>query len=154
MESGYQQNINGWDMNEQFETAMWLLSDGANEFVKNRINDSVGVLISEILRDHRNTFSFCEALLAATEIYFEREEITNWSYNSIGDWLDDVAELWLGNPDFYNAKVLIRSRQHYTTCVSFLIGEKYERLAGVPTSLAQFNANIIPKKIRFIRIEK
>ena len=133
------------------DVALWLLSAQSNNFVQKKADKKVVDLIGNILSDHRNTFSFCEALLAATEIYFEDDDITNWFYNSFTEWIDDVCELWLGDQRRYNIEVAERSFNVNISKVSFLLGKRDENFKRIPTTEAQFEEEVATKQIRFYR---
>ena len=135
----------------QLDVALWLLSDQSNNFVKKKADKKVVDLIENIRSDHRNTFSFCEALLAATEIYFENDGITNWFYNSFTEWIDDACELWLGDQSYYNTEVAYRSFQAAISKVSFLLGKRDENFNRLPSTDSQFDEEVAVKQIKFYR---
>ena len=135
----------------QLDMALWMLSDLSNSFFSRKLQDKVREQTDEIHLDPRNSFSICEMILAATELYFENDGISNWFYNSVGEWLDDVNELWLSDPDYYWAKVLRRSRKGYKSQVSFVIGKIGEDIGDIPKSAEQFKTSVLTKQIRFFR---
>ena len=135
----------------QLDLALWMLSDLSNDFFSEKLQREVKKRVDDIRADHRNTFSICEIMLAATELYLENDEVTNWFYNSVGEWLDDVNELWLSDSDYYWAKVLRRSRRAYKSKVSFIVGRPGEISGEIPRSKTQFNTTVLTKQIRFYR---
>ena len=137
--------------NAQLEVALWLLSDMANSFVKRKTERKFSDIVETILNDPRNTFSFTEVMLAATEVFLEENNISDWFYNTVGEWINDVAGLWLETPDYYTAKVMVRSREAHKFKISFFLGRKDDEPGAVPVTKEQFESEIITKQIRFYR---
>ena len=135
----------------QLDMALWMLSDLSNRFFLEKLQGEVRTQANDIISDPGNTFSVCEIILAATELYLENDEITNWFYNSVREWIDDVNELWLSDPDYFWAKVRKRSRRARKSQMSFIIGKPNETIGDIPTTMTQFDEAIFAKQIRFYR---